>query len=157
MADDPKPKLGLDLSMPYPLWEAVAKAVRPSFADSYLARAVVVDNELWPKTTIAYDRLRQEGAAMRAIAKLGYVLKRPARNGKWRPLTDQEYENLSVRDKIRHHEIMASHAKDKAGPLYQAHGRNLAELRKHEAWNELERREAGHHAEAKRLREYLHA
>lgn len=145
------PRLGLDRSMPLLLWQAVADAVRPTFADSYLARAVVVGRELWPKTTIAYLRLSRDPGAARAIKNLGYVLRRPDRNAGWKPVGDIEYDTMSIRDKIRHHEILAGKVMDDAWPLYRAHSRDLAELRKHEAWNALERAEAAHHAEAKRL------
>ncbi len=142
--------------MPLALWQAVAEAVRPTFADSYLARAVVIGRDLWPKTVIAYERLAHDAGASRAIKNLGYVLKKPEINPPWRPLADSEYDELSVRQKIRHQEILASHAMDAAGPLYRQYGRNIADLRQHEAWNAMESTEAAHHAEAKRLKTFLH-
>ncbi len=137
--------------MPLRLWQAVADAVKPTFADSYLAKAVVVDRDLWPKTTIAYDRLSRDGAARQAVKNQGFVLRAPVTGA------EPDYDALSLREKIRRHEILASRAYDRAGPLYRLHGRDRGELRKHEAWNDMERVEAAHFAEAKRMTESLHS
>jgi hypothetical protein len=83
----------------------------------------------------------------------------------WRPLSDAEYANLTVRDKIRHQMILAHEAGSKAGPMFRntssggpiskASGIHLTEAEMPDTWRtwtEIQRR---HLAEAKRLREYL--
>ena len=81
-----EPKLGLQSGFPLAVWTAVAEAVRPTFADSYLARAICEEGWVIPKTRIAYDRLRDEPAAVEAIEACGFRLKEPADEfAKWRP------------------------------------------------------------------------
>lgn len=75
---------------------------------------------------------------------------------KWRPLSDEEYDALSLSDKIRHHRILADRVWDEAGPIRRRVGsRNIADLRQDPDWRELERRGADHLAEASRLQSYL--
>lgn len=82
----------------------------------------------------------------------------------WRPLTDDEYRALSVREKIRHQLILAHEAGCKAGPMWRnPEGANMARPvdgrvpleempASYRHWREVEAR---HHAEAKRLREII--
>src|ERR1700747_1981343 len=37
----------------------------------------------------------------------------------WRPLSDAEYQALTVREKIRHHQILSHEAYSKAGPMFR--------------------------------------
>lgn len=72
----------------------------------------------------------------------------------WRPLSDGEYGQLTLREKIRHHLILASEALNKAGPMWR-HGRPLAEADMPDAWRLWKRRADDHYAEAARLRKHL--
>ncbi len=72
-----QPEPALPLTVPRSLWDAVAEAVRPTYADSYLSGAEVKGETLWPHTTIAYDRLMKEPFAVKAITDLGLRLVRP--------------------------------------------------------------------------------
>lgn len=65
----------------------------------------------------------------------------------WRPLTDAEYAELSLTDKIRHQRILASNALDQAGP--QDMHTPAAEMP--EKWRFFRNRGAEHLAEADRL------
>ncbi len=67
----------LPLTVPQETWDAIADAVRPTFADSYLSKAIQTGTRLTPHTTIAYDRLRKEPAAMAALHDLKIILIRP--------------------------------------------------------------------------------
>ena len=77
----------------------------------------------------------------------------------WRPLNDEEYEALSIREKRRHHLIMAHEAAVKAGPMWKQSGNEMRKARSGhltpdqmpETWAHWNRAEAGHKAEAKRL------
>lgn len=82
----------------------------------------------------------------------------------WRPLTDEEYRALSVREKIRHQLILAHQARCKAGPMYRNErgasvgrpmGERLSTEQMPETWHRWSRVAEGHEAEAKRLREIL--
>lgn len=44
---------------------------------------------------------------------------KPRINEPWRPLSDEEYGDLTLRDKVRHHRIMAHEARCKAGPMFR--------------------------------------
>lgn len=81
MSIEAVPALGLMPGFPYEVWEAVAEGVRPTFADSYLAKAVVLDRVIWPHTRIAYDRLSEEPEALKAILACGYALGKTAPYG----------------------------------------------------------------------------
>lgn len=76
----------------------------------------------------------------------------------WRPLSDAEYEQLSLPDKIRHHRILAHEARGKAGPMFRNTGGMTGKhLESHEVtgwshWQEIAR---NHDAEARRLSQYL--
>lgn len=75
----------------------------------------------------------------------------------WRPIGDAEYAQLSVREKIRHHRIMASDCRQKAGPMF-VNGevpRHLTRDEMPEKWHALQARAKTHEAEAKRLNEIV--
>lgn len=84
-----------------------------------------------------------------------------ARIEPWRPLSDDEYQALSLREKIRHHTILAHECSTKAGPMFRSSGPNsgkgqhLTPEDMPPEWHELRRRAQGHADEAKRLRSYL--
>lgn len=79
----------------------------------------------------------------------------------WRPLSDDEYRNLTVREKIRHHQILAHEAMGKGGPMYRQaatvnqRGTHLTPDDMPAEWHEGRREAAFHHAEIKRLREII--
>jgi hypothetical protein len=74
----------------------------------------------------------------------------------WRPLSDDEYERLSLYDKIRHQTILGNECRAKAGPMWSGgvgeKGRPAQRSAAKEAWAT---RAANHFAEAKRLRSFL--
>jgi hypothetical protein len=85
----------------------------------------------------------------------------------WREASPAEYQAMSVREKIREHQILAHAAFGKAGPMFRntsgggpmsrASGTHLTAEQmpgSHQSWLEEARR---HAAEAQRLRQYLHA
>jgi hypothetical protein len=72
----------------------------------------------------------------------------------WRQLTDDEYQRLSLSEKIRHHRILASEALRKAGPMWR-NGGPIAVEDMPEAWHIWKRKAEGHHAEAARLQKNL--
>jgi len=74
----------------------------------------------------------------------------------WRPLTDDEYEALSLRGKIEHQRILAGQARRKAGPMW-LNGRPAGPDELPERWHEWTKRAENHEAEADRLRRYLRA
>lgn len=81
----------------------------------------------------------------------------------WRPLTDEEYRGLTVRQKHRHQLILASEAGGKAGPMFRnaggtpgkPKGEHLTPADMPPAWSHWIRVRDGHMAEAKRLREIM--
>lgn len=70
---DPK----LPLTVTRTLWDAIAKAVRPEFADSYLSGAKQFPDRLVPHTVTAYERLKTDKWAMKTIAEEGLRLIEP--------------------------------------------------------------------------------
>lgn len=98
MAIDATPALGLMPGFPYEVWEAVALAVRPPFADSYLARAAVNEKVIRPHTLIAYDRLHAEPYAISAIEREGYTLAKPLYFGHPSRAGDGEGDQLHTRN-----------------------------------------------------------
>jgi hypothetical protein len=80
----------------------------------------------------------------------------------WRELSDAEYGQLTVREKIRHHLILAHEAGGKAGPMFRnvtvdnrMNNASAAHLTTDEMppiWRTWKEREAHHMAEVKRLR-----
>lgn len=88
------------------------------------------------------------------------------RESVWRPLSDAEYEALSLRDKIRHQLILAHEAGLKAGPMFRntsvpgqpitrAKGEHLTLEDMPDTYKRWKGIQSNHLAEAKRLREYL--
>ena len=71
--DEPALPLTVDIE----LWEAVADAVRPTFADSYLSGAIQIGRNVTPHTAIAYDRLTANEKAAQAMDGLNIKLVRP--------------------------------------------------------------------------------
>ena len=69
----------------------------------------------------------------------------------WSPISDAEYNALSLNDKIRHHQIAASEAGYKAGPMWRD-GRPLEISEMSAAWHHWRGVKANHLAEVKRLR-----
>lgn len=53
------------------------------------------------------------------LVREGIPAERTERLDSWRLLTDDEYGALSVREKIRHHQILAHQAYLKAGPMFR--------------------------------------
>lgn len=90
----------------------------------------------------------------------------PGATEPWRPISDAEYEALSLREKIRHREVMAREARRKAGPMWKnpPEGASFKRpVRGHvraedmpEAWRIQSQIAAEHEEEARRLRSHLH-
>lgn len=71
----------------------------------------------------------------------------------WRPLTDWEYDQLSLSEKIRHNLIVAAKLRQKAGP--QCRGKiPVPPSEMPQEWHDLRAKANGFEAEAKRLRQY---
>lgn len=66
----------LPLTVDYGVWRAVADAVRPEFADSYLSGAVQIGKHVTTRTAVAYDRLIAHRQATAALADLDIKLVR---------------------------------------------------------------------------------
>lgn len=78
----------------------------------------------------------------------------------WRPLTDQEYWDLPVREKIRHHQIMVAQAGFRGGPMFSQTGSKMksGHLTREEmppVWHDAQDEIALHNAEIKRLRGFM--
>ncbi len=73
----PKSEPQLPLTVQLETWEAIAEAVRPTYADSYLSGASQLGTRLTPHTLIAYERLHKEPAAMAALRELKIILIKP--------------------------------------------------------------------------------
>ena len=72
----------------------------------------------------------------------------------WGPVSDAEYDRMSLRDKIRHQRILGAEANRKAGPMFKG-GRHLTADEMPESWSIWRSRAEGHYAEAKRLTAFL--
>lgn len=72
----------------------------------------------------------------------------------WRPLADDEYAALSLRDKIRHHKILASEARTRAGPMW-SDGKPVPFEAMPPRYHELREKARNHEAEATRLNEFM--
>lgn len=70
-----EPKLPLTVARQ--LWDAVAEAVNPNFADSYLSGATQFGTRVTPHTVIAFERIMASGAARKCFADLGLTLLKP--------------------------------------------------------------------------------
>ena len=75
----------------------------------------------------------------------------------WRPLSEDEYRSLTLREKIRHRQILAHQARTKAGPMWTEgdKGRPLTRDQMPQRWHELQAQADNHDAEVKRLRAML--
>jgi hypothetical protein len=78
----------------------------------------------------------------------------PTGSKAWEPISDAEYNGLSLREKIRHHQIMAHRARREAGPMW-ANGRPLDYDEMPAKWHHLHEQAANHVAEAKRLKDAI--
>ena len=78
----------------------------------------------------------------------------PERAEPWKPLSDLAYDELSLRDKIRHHRILANEARRKAGPMW-LNGRPAGPEELPPRWHEWSARAENHEAEAQRLSRFL--
>lgn len=75
-------------------------------------------------------------------------------NEAWRHLTDQEYDALTMAEKIRHRTIMAVEAKTKAGPMWR-NGKPVSPEDMPESWHTQQAIARGHYEEASRLKAKL--
>lgn len=75
----------------------------------------------------------------------------------WRPLSDDEYRDLPLKAKIRHHQILAHEARKTGGPMWTGgqFGKPIAAADMPPKWHDAQRRGKAHDAEAKRLRAML--
>ena len=67
------------------IYEAVAKAVSPEFAFSYLVKAKQIKSVVIPHTGTAWERWVQSHHAMKAFRENGYTLRKP---DLWSPTRD---------------------------------------------------------------------
>lgn len=74
----------------------------------------------------------------------------------WRPIEDAEYETLSLRDKIRHHRILAHEARRKAGPMWR-NGKPCPAEEMPDTWRAWNRQAEHHEDEAARLSKFIRA
>lgn len=72
----------------------------------------------------------------------------------WAPISDAEYASLTLREKIRHHQILAHASRTAGGPMWTEgqKGRALTREEMPPKWHEAQRRYEAHMAEVKRLR-----
>lgn len=71
----PEPRL--PLTVPMRLWQAVAEATYPAFADSYLSGADHIGQRITAHTTIAYDRMVRNHKVMAAFQVEDFALVKP--------------------------------------------------------------------------------
>ncbi len=67
----------LPLTVSESLWNAMAKDIRPEFADSYLSGAKQTASTLTPHTVTAYRRLAEHTWAKKIIPAHGLTLLKP--------------------------------------------------------------------------------
>ena len=143
------PKLPQTVS--YRLWDAMAEACGGPFADSYLSGATETGGKLTTKTQIAFERLSQRGAAMAVLTDLGIELRAPDIA---EPV--QEYDRMTIAEKIRHHMILATAANMEAGPMWRGGikggPRQASEMPA--SWHEWKAKAAFHFDEIRRLRDW---
>ena len=72
----------------------------------------------------------------------------------WSPPSDADYDSLTLRGKIREHQILANEAAVRAGPMFRS-GKHLTADEMSDDWRRLRAKAANHHAEVKRLGEKL--
>lgn len=82
----------------------------------------------------------------------------------WRELSEDEYRQLSVREKIRHRTILAHEARSKAGPMFRQirgagkpQGEHIPADQMPETWRRWNAVAESHEAEIARLRQVLRA
>ena len=68
----------------------------------------------------------------------------------WRTVSPDEYHAMSMRDKARHHQIMAHATRRKAGPMW-TNGRHVAADEMPQAWHDLQAEALRHERHAKKL------
>lgn len=81
----------------------------------------------------------------------------------WRELNDAEYDALSIREKIRHRQILAMEARRKAGPMFRnspgegirSGGIHLKPEDMPDVWRKWTKIAEAHEAEASRLRHLI--
>lgn len=78
----------------------------------------------------------------------------PTANRPWTPLSDAEYERLTITEKVRHQKLLAMEAGRKAGPMWAGGARASVECMP-ARWHEWKAREANHYEEARRLQAIL--
>lgn len=107
-------------------------------------------------------RWRQSGARkfpnsgeLRAFARDVVRPSSAPKEGPWRPLSDEEYERLSLSDKIRPQRILAEEAAQRAGPQ-MIDRRPIPAEEMPDRWHMWRNRSANHQAEVKRLLKLLH-
>ena len=70
-----EPRLALTVN--YDVWRAVADAVRPEFADSYLSGAAQIGNRITTHTIVAFERLQASKQAAAALDQMAITLIKP--------------------------------------------------------------------------------
>ena len=103
--------------------------------------------------------------ALIPIIRRFVVQERPQGAEPWRELADDEYSTLTVREKIRHHQILAHEARRKAGPMFRnttrggpitkTSGQHIPAEEMPDIWRRWNKIAENHEAEAKRLRGHL--
>jgi hypothetical protein len=78
----------------------------------------------------------------------------------WRPVSDGEYQGMTVREKIRHHQIMLAEAGNRGGPMFRQNGaggkaEHLTADQMPPKWHDAQAEKAFHNAEIKRLRGFM--
>lgn len=72
----------------------------------------------------------------------------------WRPVSQAEYQAMTVAEKLRHQRILCSNALRKAGPMWR-NGRPVTADELPDTWRRWRDKAAGHEAEALRLAAHL--
>lgn len=68
------------LTVPRSLWDAVAEAVNPEYADSYLWDArLLAGQRLMPRTVMAFERLRDNWAVKQLFKTMEIELEKPTK------------------------------------------------------------------------------
>lgn len=72
----------------------------------------------------------------------------------WSPPSEAEYRDLSIRQKIEYHQIMAHEIKGRAGPMF-ANGKHVSSGDMPTVWHSLQREAQQHSEKVKELRDRL--
>lgn len=92
---------------------------------------------------------------LRKTAPLLHVEALPApRAEPWRPISNGEYQALTIIQKIRHHRSSIGHALDRAGPMWRD-GKPVGPEELPASWHEWRQRARNHADEAGRLQTIL--